>query len=164
MARVQPHATRPSMPDYGLLPPEEGRGLLPWNWAEERLVASRNYWVSTVRPDGAPHCMPVWGVWLGEDLGFSTGEQTRKGRNLAADPRCVVSTERADEAVIVEGVAARADDEAWLREFAEAYERKYDWKVDESMGPLYRVRPTVAFAFIEESEHFAGSATRWTFG
>lgn len=165
MARLpnEPHASRPRMPGYGLLAADAGRGLLPWSWAEQRLAAARNYWVSTVRPDGAPHCMAVWGVWLGEDLGFSTGARSRKARNLALDPRCVVSTERAEEAVVVEGRASRADDEAWLRAFAERYEAKYDWKVDESLGPIYRVRPTVVFAFIEAAEHFTGSATRWSF-
>ena len=33
----EPHASRPYMPGYGLLGPDEGTGLLPWSWAEERL-------------------------------------------------------------------------------------------------------------------------------
>ena len=33
------------------------RGLLAWEWAHERLVASHDYWLATVRPDApaAPH-------------------------------------------------------------------------------------------------------------
>lgn len=160
---LRPRVGRPHMPGYAIAGPDEGRGLLPWSWAEERLTASRNYWVATVRPDGAPHCMPVWGVWTGEDFGFSTGERSRKARNLAADARCVVTSERADEAVIVEGRAERARDGAWLRRVAEAYEAKYAWKIEDDQGPLYRVRPRVAFGFIEAEEDFPTSATRWVF-
>jgi hypothetical protein len=32
------------MPGYGTLPVGEGRGLLPWSWAEERLVRSYDFW------------------------------------------------------------------------------------------------------------------------
>jgi len=37
-----PRASRPYMPDYGFRGPDEGSGLLPWSWAEERLTESRN--------------------------------------------------------------------------------------------------------------------------
>ncbi len=52
------------MPGYGLLDAAQGAGLLPWSWAVERLQRSHDYWVATVRPDGPPHVMPVWGVWM----------------------------------------------------------------------------------------------------
>ena len=80
----EPQASRPSMPGYGLLPPGEGRGLLPWSWAEEHLGASRNYWVSTVSPSGAPHARPVWGVWSDGQLYFSSGSRIRT--NLTKRP------------------------------------------------------------------------------
>lgn len=51
------------MPGYGTLPEGEGDGLLPWSWAEERLVRSHDFWLATVTPDGAPHLMPAWAVW-----------------------------------------------------------------------------------------------------
>jgi hypothetical protein len=38
-----PRASRPSMPGYGIVGPDEGRGLLPWSWADERLTASHDY-------------------------------------------------------------------------------------------------------------------------
>src|SRR5262249_17191311 len=60
----EPIASRPHMPGYGTLPAGEGGGLLPWSWAEERLARSHDYWLATVTPDGAPHLMPVWAVWL----------------------------------------------------------------------------------------------------
>lgn len=54
--------------------------------------------------------MPIGGLWLDGRFYFSTGKQSRKGRNLAANAECVVCTERADEAVIVEGVAEDVTD------------------------------------------------------
>ncbi len=47
-------------------------------------------------PGWPPHAIPVWGVWLESRLAFSTGAGSRKTRNFAANPRCVITTERAD--------------------------------------------------------------------
>jgi hypothetical protein len=48
-----PKAGRPHMPGYGIK--DDGDKLLPWSWAAEQLAKSRNYWLTTVRPDGKPH-------------------------------------------------------------------------------------------------------------
>jgi len=48
-----------------------------------------------------------WGVWVDGTVQFSTGRASRKAKNLERDPRCVVMTEDAREAVVVEGTAAR---------------------------------------------------------
>jgi hypothetical protein len=101
--RTEPKASRPQMPGYGL--PENTKGLLPWKWAEQRLRKSHNYWITTVKPDGSPRTMVVWGLWQDGAFLFCTGGQSRKARNIAEDPRCVVCTELAQEAVVVEGVA-----------------------------------------------------------
>ena len=81
------------MPGYGVEGPEEGSGLLPWSWAEAQLTTSRNFWLATRWPDGRPHAMPVWAVWHARALWFSSSRGSRKARNLAADPRCVLTTE-----------------------------------------------------------------------
>lgn len=52
--RAEPVASRPDMPEYDLLAPDAGRGLLPWQWAEERLLATMRYWLATTRPNGHP--------------------------------------------------------------------------------------------------------------
>ncbi len=81
----EPQAGRPQMPGYGIADANSGSGLLPWNWAVERLQKARNYWISTTRPDGRPHAMPVWGVWYDNQFYFSTGRESRKARNLAVN-------------------------------------------------------------------------------
>ena len=73
---TEPQADRPNMPEYGLAEAEAGLGLLPWTWALERLQPARNYWLATTRPDGRPHVMPVWGVWVENRFYFSTGSQS----------------------------------------------------------------------------------------
>src|SRR5437870_13479915 len=103
---ADPHASRPRMPGYGIVGPDEGTGLLPWSWAEEQLSTSRNFWLATRWPDGRPHVMPVWAIWHGGALWFSSSKQSRKARNLAADPRRVLTTEDSQNPVIVEGAAA----------------------------------------------------------
>ena len=159
----EPKASRPDMPGYGLLPENEGAGLLAWNWAVERLASSHNYWVATARPDGRPHAVPVWGIWLDDLFLFSTAAGSVKARNLANNSCCVVCTEHADEAAIAEGVAEELTDRELLARFKDLYKEKYDWDMDIHAGGIYVVRPRVVFGFIEHSDQFAGSATRWVF-
>ncbi|MGH9538824.1 MAG: pyridoxamine 5'-phosphate oxidase family protein [Terriglobales bacterium] len=163
---LEPKTTRPLMPGYGL--PENTKGLLPWKWAEQRLKKSHNYWITTVKPDGAPHTMVVWGLWLDGAFLFSTGSQSRKARNLAANQKCVVCNEDAHEAVIVEGTAGLAP-VAVRREFLKKYQRKYDFDMAtmekdilSMKEPVFSVRPRLAFGLYEKK--FMASATRWKFG
>jgi len=160
-----PKPTRPVAPGYGF--PESTKGLLTWSWAEQRLKKSHNYWITTVKPDGSPHTMVVWGLWHDGRFLFSTGSKSRKAQNLAENPHCVVCTERADEAVIVEGLAEIADVAA-RRKLIPAYERKYDWdlsKMKEDMlsmkEPVLAVRPKTVFALWEK--YFQSKSTRWRF-
>jgi hypothetical protein len=153
------------MPGYGL--PEGSKGLLPWSWAQQRLKKSHNYWITTVKPDGAPHVMVVWGLWQDGRFLFSTGSQSRKARNLSKNPRCIVSTEHAHEAVIVEGGADIADVAA-RRKFLAQYTRKYDWDMSAMKAdilsmkePVFAVRPMTVFALWEK--HFQDKSTRWIF-
>lgn len=163
----QPDASRPHMPGYGTLGPTEGTGLLAWSWAEERLAASHDYWVATVRPDGRPHVMPVWGVWLDGAVWFSSGGRSRKARNLAADPRCTVTTDRAQEPVVLEGTAERVADLGRIGAFLDATNAKYSTDygldfLDPAVNATFRLSPAWAFGLVEAD--FAGSPTRWVFG
>ncbi len=156
---AQPRASRPYMPGYGL--PEDTKGLLPWRWAAGQLTRSHNYWLVTARTTGAPHAMPLWGVWLQDRFWFSTGARSRKARNLAANPKCVVCTEHADKAVILEGKAQRIQPPAIPRQVAAAYKAKYGWKLDPKLGPVFAVQPRVAFGLVERD--MMSTATRWHF-
>jgi hypothetical protein len=161
----KPKASRLDAPGYGL--PTGNKGLLPWSWAEQRLKKSHNYWITTVKPDGSPHTMVVWGLWHDGRFLFSTGSQSRKARNLAHNQNCVLSTEHAQEAVIVEGIVEVADVSA-RRKFLPRYERKYrfDMKAMEQdilsmKEPVFAVHPRVVFGLWEKE--FVGKSTRWKF-
>jgi Pyridoxamine 5'-phosphate oxidase len=163
----EPAASRPHMPGYGL--PKGTKGLLPWSWARQRLEKSHNYWIATAKPDGAPHTMIVWGLWMDGVFLFSTGRQSRKARNLAKNQRCVVCTEQADKAVIVEGIAEEVADVDLRSAFLKRYERKYDFDMSgmekdilSLKEPIYAVRPLVVFGLDEKKSLTA--ATRWRFG
>ena len=162
--RAEPEASRPSMPpEYGILGPKQGKGLLPWSWATDRLARSRGYWLATTRPDGRPHMAVVWGVWLHDRFYFFTSTDSRKARNLAANPCCVVCPEATDEAVIVEGVAEGVMDPAVIGQCRDAYEAKYHEEIDTDRFTIYGVRPRVAFGSISDAVDWPGTATRWRF-
>lgn len=160
-----PKPSRPQALGYGF--PEGTKGLLSWSWAEQRLKKSHNYWITTVKPDSSPHTMVVWGLWQDGRFLFSTGSKSRKARNLAENPRCVVCTDHANEAVIVEGVAELADVPA-RRKFLAKYKPKYNFDMssmkDDILSmkePVFAVRPRVVFALWEK--YFQSKSTRWKF-
>ena len=158
--KTQPAAHRPKMPGYGIA--KSKAGLLPWAWASRALRRSHNYYLVSVRPGSAPHAMPVWGVWVNDCFYFSTGATSRKARNLANNPRCVVCSEDAANAVIMEGSARQVSDLALLRTLSGPYHRKYSpWRLDPKMGPIFEVRPHKIFGIIERT--FPKTATRWLF-
>lgn len=77
--------------------------------------------------------MPLIGLWLDGAMYFVAGERTRKGRNLAGDPRCVItgsSTALPSLDIIIEGDARKVTDEATLRRVTEAYGSKLEWPLE----------------------------------
>jgi hypothetical protein len=165
-AAREPLASRPFMPGYEIQDPDDGSGLLPWGWAAQRLTDSQHYWLSTVRSDGRPHAMPIWGVWDGWSLWFSTGVWSRKARNIYYEARCTATTEDAANPVVIEGVVSIERTPAVIEHFVAQLNKKYgtDYEVD-FQNPLInatmRVQPRRAFGVAQED--FTGSATCWTF-
>ena len=158
--------TRPHMPGYGMLPPGEGTGLLPWSWVEERLVRSHDYWLATVTPSGPPHLMPVWAVWHEDRLWFSSANGSRKARNLAREPGCTLSTDDPLEPLVVQGWAQRITDRGVLESMLAAENAKYGTAygmemLDPASNSVFAVRPEWVFAL--DSHDFTGSPTRFVF-
>jgi general stress protein 26 len=158
------------MPGY--LPPGAG-GTLPWSWAEERLVRSHSYWVATVWPDGRPHISPVWGGWFDGAFWFSCDLGSRKARNIATNPQCVVTTEDPLEPVVVDGVATAVMDRALTARYVEVEREKYASEWDPELytvdffdgnlggGCTFRLSPRSALGLL--ASEFATSPTRWRF-
>ena len=163
----EPKRSRPYWPDALQNATSDTSGLKSWDWAVQRLEQSHNYWLATSRADGRPHLMLVWGLWWQDAFWFSTGLRTRKARNIFSNPRCVVATDKADEAVILEGAAKEVSDRAVWKELIPIYNRKYGGDIgpllEGSGSTIFRVTPEVVFAQDEHAENFTDAVTRWTF-
>ncbi len=151
-------------------------GARPVPWGEVRRVLERAEisWVSTVRPDGRPHVTPLMTVAADGCLHVTTGPGERKARNLAQNPRVVLTTGTNAYAdaldVVVEGEAVRVTDDAALRRLAERWRCKYgdDWAFTVRDGAFHHadggeavvlaVRPDVVFGYARTAEH---AAMRW---
>jgi nitroimidazol reductase NimA-like FMN-containing flavoprotein (pyridoxamine 5'-phosphate oxidase superfamily) len=151
---------------YGL--PSMTDGMLSWERVEERLRSSRHYWLSTVRPDGRPHSIPRWGVWLDGRFYYDGAPTTRHVRNLQNNPACTLTLESGTEVVIVEGcsVATRADPEGLGARLAAAFEKYHPdyaparaaW-AEENGGGLRVIAPQRVLAWFA----FPADCTRFTF-
>lgn len=74
-----------------------------------------------VAADGRPLVTPVWFVVEGDDLLFTTGATSAKGKAIARDPRLVLTVDLAEPPyayVQVQGVAGATDDVAEVRRIA----------------------------------------------
>jgi general stress protein 26 len=101
---------------------EAGRSHpLPWSEAERKMAGGGWFWLATVRPNGAPHVMPLFAAWANTSFFIASKDRTRKSRNLEAEPRCVITTDTGDLHIIVEGIARHVRDEATLERAVEAF-------------------------------------------
>ncbi len=160
---------RPQVPDgYGV--PADTDGLLAWEQVEERLAASSQYWMATVRPGGRPHVVPRWGAWLDGRLWYDGAPTTLHARNLAANPACTLHLEDGWEVVIIDGTSGAAEPPGLelggriAAEFARKYaERGYAPAPDawegEGAGGLLVFTPSTALAWFD----FPTDMTRFRF-
>lgn len=156
-----PTASRPHIPGYGL--PKSSKGLLPWSHVTQRMAEARHYWICTVSPDGCPHATPVDGLWLDDRLYFGGSPQTKRNRNLAANPAVCVHLESGSDVVILHGDAheLRRPDRSLAIVMADTSVKKYGYgmkpeEYERAVG-VYVFRPRVVFAW----KQFPTDATRW---
>ena len=105
--------------------PFRQRGHIPWNKIDPWLHAFRSIWVSTTRPDGRPHAVPVWFIWDGRSLYFISGRRLQKSRNLARQPWIVVHAGDGDDVIILEGTVEIVTDHPESERVDSAYRAKY---------------------------------------
>lgn len=142
--------------------------LLTWSWAEERLLAARNFWINTPGADGMPHCRPMWGFWVDNAFWFSS--VNRQTIFLAEVGKAVMHTESGDEVVVIEGTVERLYGKANLQVISDGYREKYNHPTnatDEGVftlegygGPGWRLKPVRALGWIAPQFN---TATRWVF-
>jgi PPOX class probable F420-dependent enzyme len=163
--------------------------LMDWGRIEARLSAGltqapgtggpsrHTCWLATIDPDGRPHVTGVGAHWLDGAWWFETGRSSRKGRNLARDPRCTLSLAAKEFDLVVEGTAEVVTDPVVVARHAAIYATDgWPARVDESgtaltadfsapsAGPppwhVYRITVESATSLLTVDP---GGATRWDF-
>jgi PPOX class probable F420-dependent enzyme len=163
--------------------------LLDWARIETRLDAGLSQapgtggpdrhtcWLATINPDGSPHVTGIGALWAGGQFWFETGQHTRKGKNLARDPRCTLSLATREFDLVVAGRATLVTDPATVADLAARWAADgWPARVDDtgvaltaefsapSAGPppwhVYRLTPRTATALGTVEP---GGATRWRF-
>lgn len=156
------------MPEgYGV--PENTDGLLDWADVEARLVAARQYWLATTRPDGRPHVVPRWGVWVDGRFWYDGAPTTVHVRNLAGNPACTLHLEDGWKAVVIDGTSRPSEppgselgarlSAAYAKYRDLGYEPKADAWEGAGAGGLVVFTPAKALAWFD----FPTDVTRFRF-
>jgi len=159
----------------------DGATACPWADALAILETAETFWLSSVRPDGRPHVATLLAVWLEGAMHIRTGVTERKAKNLAGDPRVVLTTGCNTQTgldVVVEGEAVRLTDDAMPQRLADAWVAKYGegWRFtvrdgafhhgagaiqdEASKAYVFRIDPTTVIGF---SKGDVFSQTHWRF-
>jgi PPOX class probable F420-dependent enzyme len=134
-------------------------------------------WLATINPDGSPHVTGIGALWAEGCWWFETGKDTRKGKNLARDPRCTLNVAAQEFDLVVEGEATLVTDAATVAGLAARWAAEgWPARADDtgvaltaaysapSAGPppwhVYRLTPRTATAVGTVDP---GGATRWRF-
>jgi hypothetical protein len=163
--------------------------VIDWKVIEDRLAPGvsqapgtggpdrHTSWLSTINRDGSPHVTAVGALWFQDAFWFETGEQTRKGKNLARDSRCTLSMATHEFDLVVDGVADKVTNPKMVATMAEQW-RTHGWpaRVDDSgvaltadysapsAGPppwsIFRLTARQATSILTVEP---GGATRWRF-
>ena len=69
----------------------ENASAMPWSEARERLAETATTghgtsWLTTIRPDGAPHVVPIGSIWIEDEPLFTMGQGTEKGKTWRKMP------------------------------------------------------------------------------
>jgi F420H(2)-dependent biliverdin reductase len=110
--------------------------------SDPRLLTERNIWLATTRPNGKPHLIPIWFVWVDERFYICTADDSVKVRNLRAIPRASVSLENGNQPLIAECVA-RLLEQPFPPAVVHAFRQKFDWDItsDKTYGILIELTP-----------------------
>jgi hypothetical protein len=164
-----------------------GLPLLEWRRIETRLEQGftqapeaggpnrHTCWLATINQNGSPHVTGVGALWVDGAFWFETGAETRKGRNLARDPRCTVSIATHEFDLVMEGTAQMVTDPPTVSAMADRWAAEgWPARVDDtgvaltaefsapSAGPppwfVYRLAPDTTTALLTVEP---GGATRW---
>ena len=119
-----PKISRPKLPKgYA----DNPASYVDWEWVAEQMTVSKNYWLSSVRPDGRPHVVPRWGVFIDNKFFYDGSPKTLHARNIMKNPYVSLHLESGDQVVMMEGIseAAEKPTSEFANQLAEAISGKY---------------------------------------
>lgn len=147
-----------------------------WLDAQAQFQQATKYWLTTINPNGKPHVMPIFSIWLDDCVYFTSNPDAQKAKNIAQNPHCVITADGKTLDVIIEGEVQRVTDKDTLEKVRQRYADKYNWPItvdgDAYTAPyaapsagnppyqLYEIRLTKAFGFGTDEIY---GATRWEF-
>ena len=119
-----PKISRPQFP-RGYV--DNPASYVDWSWVITQLIESKNYWLCSSRPDGRPHAIPRWAVYVDEKIYYDGSPETRHAQNIIANPNVSVHLESGDQVVILEGtsVPAGKPDSNLAQRLVASYRKKY---------------------------------------
>ena len=120
----QPKITRPTFPPgYVDNPTSE----VSWDYITQQLIKAKNYWLCSMYPDGRPHVIPRWAVFVGGKIYYDGSPQTRHARNIMENPHVSLHLESGEQVVILEGTAKPVEKPSpeLGQKLAQAYQAKY---------------------------------------
>ena len=116
-----------------------------WKMLEEN---GHDALIATVRPDGRPHCVPVWYTLDEGEIVFSTDINSVKAVNLRSNPRVAVTiSQSANPAafVMIDGLAAflhaaESEHHRLLEAIFARYGERYEGQVNLNQTAIIRVK------------------------
>jgi F420H(2)-dependent biliverdin reductase len=108
---------------------------------QQRLETSRNLWLATVRPNGSPHLVPIWFVWVNDKAYLCTSNESVKARNISRNPRVAFALEDGDDPVLIQGTAKLLDE--FPVDVVAAFQKKFNWNIrsDSTYNTLIEITP-----------------------
>jgi PPOX class probable F420-dependent enzyme len=93
---------------------------------DQRLRSEPIIWLSSTRPDGRPHLVPVWFLWDGSTILIFSQPKTQKVRNLRQQTAVMLALDSKEggDVVLIEGQATLLD-EPTAQVVPRAYFEKY---------------------------------------
>ena len=103
-----------------------GNAALPWSRPKALLdaidpSAMITWFLGTTGPDGRPHAAGVGALWVDGDLYFTSGDGTKKSKDLTANPFASIGVSLEGMDLVFEGAVERVTDRPTLESVAAAY-------------------------------------------
>jgi nitroimidazol reductase NimA-like FMN-containing flavoprotein (pyridoxamine 5'-phosphate oxidase superfamily) len=154
---TEPKITRPLFPKgYA----DKPKTYLSWDQVARKLTDAINYWICSVRPNGHPHAVPKWAVFVEDKIYYDGSPETRHAKNISKNPHVSLHLESGSDVVIVEGSAQEVQNPK--RELTEKIAKSYSYKYSElgyspqpdqwDDGGLYEIRinKVIAWTFLQD--------------